>query len=65
MKTKTFDCVEMKRPGALRIYEETKDLTFEQKIEYWQRKNEDALRRHSAHVSKARVGRPTGRPGRP
>ena len=34
MKTKTFDCVEMKRRGALRIHEITKDMTFEQKVAY-------------------------------
>lgn len=41
MKTKVFDCVEMKRRGALRIYEETKDLTFEEQVEYWRRRNEE------------------------
>jgi hypothetical protein len=35
MKTKTFDCVEMKRRGALQIHETTKDMTFEQKVAYW------------------------------
>jgi hypothetical protein len=32
MKTKTFDCVEMKRRAGERIYDETKDLTLEQTI---------------------------------
>jgi hypothetical protein len=40
MKTKSFDCVEMKRRGSLRIYEETKDLTPEEKAAYWKRQNE-------------------------
>lgn len=44
MKTKTFDCVEMKRRGAMRIYEATKDLTLEQEIEYWRRRNEEFQR---------------------
>jgi hypothetical protein len=35
MKTKTFDCVEMKRRGSQRIYETIKDMTFEQKVAYW------------------------------
>ncbi len=48
MKTKTFDCIQMKRKASLRIYEETKDLTFEEKVEYWQRKTEDVMRRHEA-----------------
>ena len=40
MKTKTFDCVEMKRRAAARIHEEIGDLTLEQKIEYWRRQSE-------------------------
>jgi hypothetical protein len=39
MKTKTFDCVEMKRRGAQRIYEATKDLTFDQEVAYWQERS--------------------------
>ena len=46
MKTKTFDCVEMKRRAAQRIYEETKDLTPQQKIEYWRRRSEESRREH-------------------
>ena len=34
-RTKTFDCVEMKRCGSQRIYEATKDMTFEQEVAYW------------------------------
>jgi hypothetical protein len=41
MKTKRFDCVEMKRRGSLRIYEETKDLSPEEKAAYWKRQNEE------------------------
>ena len=40
MKTKTFDCVEMKRQAAARIHEATRDMTLEQKIEYWRRRSE-------------------------
>lgn len=35
MKTKTFDCVEMKRRGAARIHERLKNMTLQQKIDYW------------------------------
>jgi len=35
VKTKTFDCVEMKRRGAKLVYEEVKDMTTEQELEYW------------------------------
>ena len=39
MKTKTFDCVEMKRRGSQRIYEATKDMTFEQEVAYWRERS--------------------------
>jgi len=35
MKTKTFDCVEMKRRGAKRIVKELEGKTFEEKLKYW------------------------------
>jgi len=37
----------MKREGSLRIYRETKDLSFEQKVDYWRRKSQEALRRQA------------------
>lgn len=43
MTKKTFDCVEMKHKGADLIYEETKDMTLEQQLAFWQQKNQ-ALR---------------------
>jgi hypothetical protein len=39
MKTKTFDCIEMKRRGSQRIYEAIKDMTFEQKVAYWRERS--------------------------
>jgi len=44
MKTKTFDCVEMKRRGAARIYEQTKDMTVQEELAFW-KKRTAALRR--------------------
>jgi hypothetical protein len=44
MKTKTFDCVEMKRQGALRVHEKLKDMTIEQQIEYWRQRSEQFQR---------------------
>jgi hypothetical protein len=35
MKTKTFDCVEMKRQGAAKIYEETRGMTVAEQVAYW------------------------------
>ena len=43
MKTKTFDCVEMKRRGSLEVYETVKSMTVEEEIVYW-RDTTDALR---------------------
>ena len=40
MKTKTFDCIEMKRQGSQRIYEAIKDMTIEQKIAYWREQSQ-------------------------
>ena len=53
MKSKTFDCVEMKRKGALRIYEETKDLSFEEEVEYWRRKSEEMTRRQQERLRRS------------
>ena len=36
MKTKTFDCVQMKRRGAERITKNLEGKTFEEKLKYWQ-----------------------------
>lgn len=43
-KKKTFDCVEMKRRGAARVYEKLKDLSTEQQVEYWRMRNDEMLR---------------------
>ena len=37
MKNKTFDCVAMKRRAQERIYEETRHMTPEEKIAYYNR----------------------------
>ena len=41
MKIKTFDCVEMKRQGSLRIHERLKHMTVEEQIEYWRQRSEE------------------------
>jgi hypothetical protein len=46
MNKKDFDCVELQHQGALRIYEETKDLTRDQKIAYWKRKSDEAMKKY-------------------
>jgi hypothetical protein len=37
-KTKTFDCIEMKRRIQERIYEETKDMDYAQLAEYYRKR---------------------------
>lgn len=41
MKVKKFDCVEMKRRGAEKIYERTKDMSIEEKLAYWKQRTEE------------------------
>ena len=55
MKTKTFDCIEMKRKAAERIYEETKDFTLEQRIAYWQQKSDAFLRKQQERKCEVEV----------
>ena len=37
MKNKSFDCIEMKRKGAEKIYQKIGALSFEQQLEYWRK----------------------------
>ena len=59
MKTKTFDCVQMKRRAAERIYKTTKEMTLEQKIQFWKEKNQ-SFRQEVENVRK--VSGTTGKP---
>ena len=45
MKTKTFDCVQMKRLGAAKVMEQTATLTKEQELTFWRERSQH-LRRH-------------------
>lgn len=50
MKTKkTFDCVEMKRRGAERIYSQIADMTLEEQLAFWQERT-GLLRKHQQAV---------------
>lgn len=37
MKTKAFDCVEMKRRGSKKVYDTTKDMAREEEVAYWRK----------------------------
>ncbi len=54
MKTKkTFDCVEMKRRGAERIYNQIAGMTLEEQLTFWQERTE-LLRKHQQTVKMRR-----------
>lgn len=63
-KTKTFDCVQMKRKGAERVRRETAGMSRDEVLAYWQRGTEEllqeqaALRRMKAHESLKRDEQP-------
>lgn len=44
MKSKTFDCVEMKRRGAELVRQRLAGMTFEQEVEYWRQRSEQFQR---------------------
>jgi len=44
MKTKTFDCVEMKRRGAQIIQKQLEGKSKEEQLEYWQKGTEELRR---------------------
>jgi hypothetical protein len=48
MKAKTFDCVEMKHRGAEKIREQTKGMTLEQELEFWQERSRILKRRQQS-----------------
>ena len=61
MTTKTFDCVEMKRKGAARIYEATKDLSFHEQVEHWRRRSDEFRRLRRQRQIQAEGPAPSGR----
>jgi hypothetical protein len=56
MKTKTFDCVQMKRLGAAKVLEQTATLTKEQELAFWRersqhlRRHQEALKMQTSHA---------------
>jgi hypothetical protein len=49
MRTKTFDCVKMKREGSARVLKNLIGKTIEEQLQYWQRGTRD-LRRHQRRI---------------
>ena len=52
-KDKPFDCVKMKRAGAARVHELTKDMTVEEEVEFWRQRTEALLAEQKAAREKA------------
>ena len=56
MKTKKFDCVQMKRLGAEKVREQTATLTKEQELAFWRersshlRQRQEALKVHNSQA---------------
>jgi hypothetical protein len=49
MRTKTFDCVKMKREGGARVLKNLQGKTTEEQLRYWQRGTDD-LRMHQRKI---------------
>ena len=49
MRTKTFDCVKMKREGGARVLKNLRGKTIKEQLRYWQRGTDD-LRRHQQKI---------------
>jgi hypothetical protein len=49
MKTKTFDCVRMKREGAERVMKQLEGKSLQEQLEYWQKGTED-LKKHQQQL---------------
>jgi len=58
MKTKTFDCVEMKRQGSRRIYERIKDMTSQEELAYWRERTSVLDKRLKA--AREQMDKPSG-----
>jgi len=54
-RTKTFDCVEMKRRGARKIYEQTKGMSVEEETAYWRERSEEFRREQEVIARSAPV----------
>ncbi len=44
MKTKKFDCVEMKHKGARIVYAATRGMTVDEEVAYWRQRTKEARR---------------------
>lgn len=52
-RNKSFDCIEMKRRGALKIHERLASMSIEEQVEYWRRRSDELRRREAASRDEA------------
>jgi len=57
MRTKTFDCVRMKRQGAEQVMKELEGKSLREQLDYWQKGTEDL----NPHISSGSVNPADGR----
>ncbi len=48
MKTKSFDCVRMKRQGAEQVMKRLEGKTVQEQLEYWQKGTEELITRQQS-----------------
>ena len=48
MKTKEFDCVQMKHEGAAKVREQTAPLTREQELQFWEERSQRLRQQQAA-----------------
>ena len=61
MKTKRFDCVEMKRIGGEFVRQQVAGMTREQEVEYWRQRSEEFQAEQDRINAEARQKEPAGR----
>jgi len=49
MKTKTIDCVEMKKRGSIKIWEQLKDMTLDEELSFWKSRNDVSQKERKEH----------------
>ncbi len=57
MKMKEPDCVAMKRRGAQQIYEQTKNMTLDEQLQYWQQRTGELRRRQQQRRNTQRAAK--------
>ena len=58
MKTKTFDCVEMKHKGAEKVREQIGGMAPEQELAFWQERSRILRQRQESVREKQRAPKP-------